>query len=152
LTQAQQIAERFGLTQLMVKIANEEEELLKKLDLWEKLKEEDAPMSDRMELARLDEKIVKMIQKRPVLHVQVSEEKITVSKEKKICLVCRGEVFGFSFACKCGANYCENCARALTNLENVCWACEAPIDYTKPSKKFKYRTEKLKGQEKAKKK
>lgn len=52
---------KFGLNQLAVKIVNENEELLTKLDLWEKLKEEDAPMSDRMEVARLDEKIVKMI-------------------------------------------------------------------------------------------
>ena len=137
LTQAQQIAERFGLTQLSTKIAKENNDLNKKLDLWEKLKEEDAPMSDRMELARLDEKIVKMIQKHPVLTVQVSEEKVAISKETKICLVCRGEVFGFSYICKCGANYCENCARALTNLENVCWACEVPIDYSKPVKPHK---------------
>jgi len=152
LTQAHQIAERFDFTQLMVKIANEKEDLIKKLDLWEKLKEEDAPMSDRMELARLDERIVKLIQKRPVLTVQVSEEKIAVSKEKKICLVCRGEVFGFSYACKCGANYCENCARALTDLENVCWACEVPIDYSKPVKQFKEEAESIKVQDKAKKK
>ena len=51
--------------------------------------------------------------------------------------VCRGGVFGFSYICKCGANYCENCARALTNLENVCWACEVPIDYSKPVKPHK---------------
>lgn len=152
LIQAHQIAERFDLTQLTAKIANEKEDLDKKLDLWEKLKEEDAPMSDRMELARLDEKIVKMIQKHPVLTVQVSEEKIAISKEKKICLVCRGEVFGFSYACKCGANYCENCARALSNLENVCWACETPIDYSKPVNPFKEEEERIKVQEKAKKK
>jgi hypothetical protein len=152
LTQAQQIAERFGLNQLVMKIANENEDLLTKLDLWEKLKEEDAPMAERLELARLDEKIVKMIQKRFVVSVQVSEEKIAISKEKKICLVCRGEVFGFSYICKCGANYCENCARALTNLENVCWACDVPIDYSKPVKSFKERAEHNKVQEKAKKK
>jgi len=151
LTQAHQIAERFDLTQLIAKIANEKEDLDKKLDLWEKLKEEDAPMSDRMELARLDEKIVKMIQKRPLLTGQVSVEKIAISKEKKICLVCRGDVFGFSYACKCGANYCETCARALTNLENVCWACEEPIDYSKPVKKFK-EEERAKVEETAKKK
>ena len=152
LTQAQQIAERFGLTQLVVKIANEKENLDKKLDLWEKLKEENTPMAERIELSRLDEKIVKMIQKRPVLSVQVSEEKITVSKEKKICLVCRGEAFGFSYACKCGANYCENCARALTNLENVCWACETQIDYSKPVKQFKKEEERVKAEVKPKKK
>ncbi|MCK4382472.1 MAG: tetratricopeptide repeat protein, partial [Candidatus Lokiarchaeota archaeon] len=152
LTQAHQIAERFDLDQLAVKIANEKEDLLTKLDLWEKLEAEDAPMSDRMKLARLDEKIIKMIQKRPLLTVQVSEEKITVSKEKKICLVCKGEVFGFSYICKCGANYCENCARALTNLENVCWACDVPIDYSKPVKPFKEEAERIKVQKKAKKK
>ena len=152
LTQAHQVAERFDLTQLTAKIATEKEDLIKKLYLWEKLKEEDAPMSERMELARLDEKIVRKIQKRPLLTVQVSEEKIAISKEVKICLVCRGEVFGFSFACKCGANYCENCARALTNLENVCWACENPIDYSKPVKPFKDEMEKMKVKEKVKKK
>ena len=152
LTQAHQIAERFDLTQLMVKIANEEEDLLTKLDLWEKLKEEDAPMSDRMELARLDEKIVRMIQKRSGLTVLVSEEKIAISKEKKICLICRGEVFGFSYICKCGANYCENCARAITDLENVCWACETPIDYSKPVKSFKEKEERIEIEEKPKKK
>jgi len=151
LTQANQIAERFDFTQLIAKIANEKEELFKKLDLWEKLKEEDAPMSDRMDLARLDEKIVKMIQRRPVLTVQVSEEKITVSKETKICLVCRGEVFGFSYICKCGANYCESCARAVTDLENVCWACEEPIDYSKPVKPYKKEEERVKVEEEAKK-
>jgi len=143
LTQAHQIAERFDLTQLTVKIANENEDVIKKLDLWEKLKEEDASMADRMELARLDEKIVKMIQKRPVLSVQVSEEKVAISKEKKICLVCRGEVLRFSFICECGAIYCGNCAQALTDLENVCWACDAPIDYLKPVKPYKEEEERV---------
>jgi len=78
-----------------------------------------------------------LIQKHPVFFVQVSEEKVAISKETKICLVCRGEVLGYSYICKCGANYCENCARALTNLENVCWACETPIDYSMPVKQFK---------------
>ena len=152
LTQAHQIAERFDLTQLMVNIANEKEDLDKKLDLWEKLKEEDAPMTDRMELARLDEKIIKMIQKRPVLTVQVSEEKITISKEKKICLVCRGEVLRFSYICECGAIYCENCARAITNIENVCWVCDVPIDYSKPVKPFKEEEERVKVEVRPKKK
>lgn len=152
LTQAHQIAERFVILQLTAKISNEKEDLDKKLDLWEKLKEDNAPMSDRMELARLDEKILRMIQKLTIVSVQVSEEKVVISKEKKICLVCRGEVLGFSYACKCGANYCENCARALTNLENVCWACETPIDYSKPVKPFKEEAERIEIQEETKKK
>ncbi len=137
LTQAQQIAERFGLNQLATRIAIEHEDLLKKLDLWEKLKESGAPMADRFELARLDEKIVGLVYKRAVLTPQVTEEKVAISKEKKVCLVCRGEVLKFSYICECGAIYCENCARALANLENVCWACEVPIDSLKPVKPFK---------------
>ena len=152
LTQAQQIAERFDLTPLAAKISSENDDLLKKIDLWEKLKEEDAPMSDRMELARLDEKIVKMIQKLPILTVQVSEEKIAISKEKKICLVCRGEVIRFSYICECGAIYCGNCAQALTNLENVCWVCDVPIDYLKPSKPYMEEEARVENVEKSKKK
>jgi len=151
LTQAQQIAERFGLTLLAKKIATENEDLSKKLDLWEKLKEENAPMTDRMELARLDEKIVKMIQKHRLLTVQVSEEKVVLTKETKICLVCRSEVLGFSYNCRCGANYCEKCARAVSDLENVCWACEVPIDYSKPVKPF-IAEERVKFDKRAKKK
>ena len=108
-------------------------------------------MSDRMELARLDEKIMKIIQKSLVLTVQITKEKVAISKETKICLVCRGTVLGFSYICKCGANYCENCARALTNLENACWACDLPIDYSKPVKLFK-EEERVKVEEKVKKK
>ena len=95
---------------------------------------------------------MKLIQRRTIFTAQVSEEKIMVSKEKKICLVCRGEVIGFSYNCKCGANYCESCARAVSNLENVCWACETQIDYSKPVKIFKEQAERIKVQEKAKKK
>ena len=152
LTQAQQIAERFDLTQLTTKIANEKEYLLQKLDLWNKLKEVGASMADRFELARLDEQIGGMVQNRAILTAQVVEEKVAIHKEKKICLVCRGVVLRFSYICECGAIYCENCARALTNLENVCWACDVPIDYSKPIKPFKEKAEDIKGQEKAKKK
>ena len=109
--------------------------LYKKLDLWEKLKESGAPMADRFELARLDEKIIEVLYKDTNLTAKVTVEEVAVSIEKKICLVCRGEVLRLSYICKCGAIYCENCARALTNLENVCWVCDAPIDYLKPSKR-----------------
>jgi hypothetical protein len=137
LTQAKQIAERYGLNQLTAKIANENEDLLKKLDLWQKLKESGAPMVDRMELARLDGKILGMIQRSPVLTAQITEDKVAIHKEMKICLVCIGEVLKFSYICRCGAMYCESCARALAKMENVCWACDAPIDDLKPVKPYK---------------
>ena len=63
-----------------------------------------------------------------------SEEDITFFRERKICLVCKGEVAGFNtFICpSCSALYCEKCAKALTLLENACWVCKRSIDPEKP--------------------
>ncbi|MFX1360699.1 MAG: hypothetical protein ACFE8T_10195, partial [Promethearchaeota archaeon] len=136
LTQAQQVAGRFGLTQLSIKIAKEYDDLLKKEDLWQKLESDGASMADRADLARLDEQIKGMIRNPTIPTAYVREEKVAITKETKICLVCRGEVLRFSYICKCGAIYCENCARAITALENVCWICDMPIDYSKPVKLY----------------
>ncbi|MFX0101646.1 MAG: hypothetical protein ACFFCS_18930 [Candidatus Hodarchaeota archaeon] len=65
----------------------------------------------------------------------ITEEEITYHKEQKICLVCKGKVSGFklAFICaKCDALYCEKCARALSMMENACWACNSPLDPSKP--------------------
>ena len=137
LTQAQQIANRFGPTKLVTKISKENDDLLKDEDLWKKLKEEGAPMADRVALARLHEQIEGMIRNPTISTIYVRDEKVTITKETKICLICRGEVLRFSYICKCGAIYCENCVRAITNLENVCWVCNIPIDYSKPVKLYK---------------
>jgi len=137
LTQAQQIAERFNLSHLANKITMEKEDLLSKLDLWDKMKEVGSSMADRFELARLDEQISGMVRNRAVLTAQITEDEVTIHTEKKICLVCRSEVLRFSYICECGAIYCENCARAVIDLENVCWVCDVPIDYSKPVKQFK---------------
>ena len=152
LTQAQQIAERHNLNKLVNEISSEHKNLIDHLELWEQLKSSEAPLSERFELAQISEQVNKMHRARVMMKTQIIEEKVTISKEKKICLVCRGEAFGFSYACKCGANYCENCARALTNLENVCWACETQIDYSKPVKQFKKEEERVKAEVKPKKK
>ena len=137
LTQAGQIAERFKLDQLLSKIVKEKEDLGNKLDLWEKLKDVGAPMVERFELARLDEQISGMVRNRAVLTAQITEDEVSIHKEKKICLVCRGEVLRFTYICDCGVIYCGNCAQALTDLENVCWVCDVPIDYLKPVKFLK---------------
>ncbi len=64
----------------------------------------------------------------------VTAKEVTVYREKKICLVCKGKVGGFNnYICtKCEALYCEKCARALTRLENACWACNEAIDKSQP--------------------
>jgi len=68
---------------------------------------------------------------------KITEEEVSISKEKKICLVCKSKIGGFSFMCSdCGAFYCLKCTEALINLENMCWACNTPMDPSKPVKHF----------------
>ncbi len=152
LTQAQQIAERHNLNKLALEISSEHKNLIDRLELWEQLEDSEAPLSERFKLAQISDQMERMHRSLAMVKTQIIEDKVAIHKEKKICLVCRGEVFGFSYICKCGANYCENCARALSNLENVCWFCEVPIDYSKPVKPFKDEREKMKVDEHAKKK
>jgi tetratricopeptide (TPR) repeat protein len=134
LTQAKQIADRFDLVHLSEKIGEENSDLLKKVDLWQKLKETGASMAERIDLAQLNQQIAGLTKKSADLTVKVTEEDMEIQKEKKICLVCRGEVLGFSYICECAVVYCENCARAIMKLENVCWACNSPLDTLKPVK------------------
>jgi tetratricopeptide (TPR) repeat protein len=63
LTQAQFIAEKFKLNRLAIIISNEHDELLKQLSIWENLKESEAPMSDRLELARVSDYMEHMLKK-----------------------------------------------------------------------------------------
>ncbi|MHA1916325.1 MAG: hypothetical protein ACW986_06635 [Promethearchaeota archaeon] len=68
---------------------------------------------------------------------QITEEEITFHREKKICLVCKGKVSGVNYICpSCNALYCINCSKELSNLENVCWVCNEPIDEAKPTKPY----------------
>lgn len=70
--------------------------------------------------------------KRPA---RITEDEISVAKEKNICLVCKGELSRLNFICpECKAMYCVRCSEALANLENACWACNSPIDPSKPLK------------------
>ena len=68
----------------------------------------------------------------------ITEEEVSISKEKKICLVCKGKVGKIMFMCSnCETFYCLNCSQAISNLENACWVCGTPIDESKPSTPFK---------------
>ncbi|KKL45625.1 hypothetical protein LCGC14_2353750, partial [marine sediment metagenome] len=151
LTQAQQIAEKYNLNKLALEISSEHKNLIDHLELWEQLKDSEAPLSERFELAQISEQVERMHRARVMIKTQIIEDKVAIHKERKICLVCRGEVLRFSYICECGAMYCESCARAVADLENACWACEMPIDYSKPVKPFKDEMEKIKVEEKAKK-
>ena len=57
LSKAQSIAEKYSLNQLVIKISNEHDKLLKQLELWEKLKETQAPLTERIQLSQLNEQM-----------------------------------------------------------------------------------------------
>ncbi|MFX0019953.1 MAG: tetratricopeptide repeat protein [Promethearchaeota archaeon] len=136
LIQAQQIAERNGLSGLYKKIENEHEKLLSQLTLWEQLKELNATITERMELANISEHMNLMLRNRRMITIQTSKDKVAIQEERIICLVCKGDIVGFSYVCECEAMYCENCAKTLANLENVCWVCNVPIDKSRPTKPY----------------
>jgi hypothetical protein len=65
----------------------------------------------------------------------ITEKEVTISKEKKICLVCKGKISRLTYICpNCEAIYCEKCSNTLSDLENRCWVCETPFDESKPVK------------------
>ncbi|MFW9895110.1 MAG: tetratricopeptide repeat protein [Candidatus Thorarchaeota archaeon] len=74
LTQGENIAEKFGLQELAMKISKEHDDLLKELSKWEKFKESKVPLQDRMDLAHLNEQIEGMIIKRAIDIPKLPEE------------------------------------------------------------------------------
>jgi len=139
LTQAERIAERRGLVQLVTEISSLHEDIMQQLTIWDNLEEIKALVSKRMELAHLGKDLAKSIRFRLIKVAQVSEKSITVYKEQKKCLVCKGNIEGFNnYICSnCDSIYCEHCARTLIDIENTCWMCESPIDKSKPVKSLK---------------
>ena len=90
LAQGQQIAEKYGLNQLAIKISNEHDKMLNQLDLWKNLKESKAPLTERIELSRLNEQMKGMMRKQIVKLPKLEAEQpvlLTVmSKEGNILL------------------------------------------------------------------
>jgi len=74
LTQAQKIAESYGIKRLAMKISHEHDELLKQSTRWENLKESEASLSERWKLAGLNEQMENMIRKRMSEAPKISEE------------------------------------------------------------------------------
>ena len=68
---------------------------------------------------------------------KLTEEEVSISKEKKICLVCKSELMKKIYICpECKTFYCIKCSDALEDLENACWVCDTPFEDSKPSKPF----------------
>ncbi|MFX1569110.1 MAG: tetratricopeptide repeat protein [Promethearchaeota archaeon] len=76
LTQAQQLAESYNLKRLAMKISYEHDELIKQKIMWEKLKESNASLTERLNLAGLNEQMENMIKKRIVVPELSDEEPI----------------------------------------------------------------------------
>jgi len=74
LSKAQEIAEKYGLNRLSIKISIEHDELLKKIDLWEDLKNSNSPLSERLKLTRLEEEMKRLITKRTIEVPMLIEE------------------------------------------------------------------------------
>ncbi|MFW9823740.1 MAG: tetratricopeptide repeat protein [Candidatus Thorarchaeota archaeon] len=74
LTQAQKIAETYSMKRLAMKISFEHDELLKQLDLWEKLRESEAPLTERWKFARLSNQMARMVKKQVVKVPELSDE------------------------------------------------------------------------------
>ena len=64
LAKAQEIAEKYGLSLLAIKISSEHDQLLNQLDLWEKLRDSKASIKERIELARLNDQIGYLLKKK----------------------------------------------------------------------------------------
>jgi hypothetical protein len=85
-----------------------------------------------------DESIIKMVEKLGVDFSrpdEITEKEVAFYREQTTCLVCKDVLIGFNnlFICSsCRALYCRNCAKALSKLENMCWACNSQIDNTLP--------------------
>ncbi|MFX0104572.1 MAG: hypothetical protein ACFE75_03665 [Candidatus Hodarchaeota archaeon] len=134
LIQAQRIAERRGFKDVAVEIGYLHEDLKGKLETWKQLKIMDAPLSERIELAGLDNLAKGQFRKKIRRMERVTEEEVIVYKDSHLCLVCKGNVGGFNvFICQqCKSIYCRSCAKAVIEIENACWTCENPIDISKP--------------------
>jgi tetratricopeptide (TPR) repeat protein len=74
LSKAQYVAEKYGLNRLTMKISNEHDELLTKMDQWQALKIKDSPINERLNLTRIEEQVTRMIQKRTVDIPKLAEE------------------------------------------------------------------------------
>ncbi len=74
LAKGQQIAEKFGLNRLAMSISEEHDKLLNELSVWEGLRESNAPMGERIELARLADQIKHMTKKRVMEYPKLKAE------------------------------------------------------------------------------
>jgi len=74
LTQAQKLAESYGMKRLAIKISYEHDELLRKTKMWENLKNSEVSLSERLELTGLKEQMEDMVKRRMIEIPEISKE------------------------------------------------------------------------------
>ena len=74
LTKAQQIAERYGLKLLAIKISNEHDKLLQNIEVWDKMKKEKVSISERLEKIDINDQILTMLKKKQAEIPETSPE------------------------------------------------------------------------------
>ncbi|MHA1561959.1 MAG: tetratricopeptide repeat protein [Promethearchaeota archaeon] len=74
LTKAQQIAQKFALSRLEKKISLEHDQLLEKLDIWEELKDRNAPISERLKIVSFEGDLNLMMKKKEIEQVEILPE------------------------------------------------------------------------------
>ncbi|NVM46665.1 MAG: tetratricopeptide repeat protein, partial [Candidatus Lokiarchaeota archaeon] len=74
LTQAQKIADSYGIKRLAMKISYDHDELLKQSKMWENLQESEISISERWKLAGLSEQMEKLVRKRKIEVPELSDE------------------------------------------------------------------------------
>jgi hypothetical protein len=74
LTQAQKIADSYGIKRLAMKISYEHDELLRKAKMWESLKNSEVSLSERLELTGLNEEMENMVKRRMIEVPEISKE------------------------------------------------------------------------------
>jgi len=64
---------------------------------------------------------------------RVTEKEISVAREKRTCIICKGKVERFLYLCpNCEILYCKKCADFISNSENACWICYTRFDLSRP--------------------
>ncbi len=89
LTKAQEIAEKYGMNQLAIKISNEHDKFLKQLDKWKNLEKSEISLEERMEIAGINDQVNNMVHKHASKNLEIEAEQpilliITTKKGKPI--------------------------------------------------------------------
>ncbi|MFX0000443.1 MAG: tetratricopeptide repeat protein [Candidatus Hodarchaeota archaeon] len=93
LTKAQNIADKYHLDRLAVKISTEHDELLKQLKRWEGIKESNISLNDRMKLANINEQMGRMLRNGAIEQLDLRDEEPIV-----LIIMSKGGISYFSYS------------------------------------------------------